>query len=71
MSPPQVKSSTQIRSLTADELDGVSGGYHLCVFVLPGGKLDTVGCTNFGTEELIDAFLDGVEKGKKKAQQKS
>lgn len=63
-------STEQARLLSDDEISEVSGAWHICATPLPGGKTDLTWCQNWGVEELIDAFLDGVEKGKNKGQQK-
>jgi hypothetical protein len=67
-------STAEIRELTETDLDLVSGGsdpnYKFC-WNGPAGSgtyPSYVDCRS-GTEQLIDAFLKGVEQGRKKGQQ--
>jgi hypothetical protein len=69
---PEMK-ITEIRELAATDLDLVSGGmdsnFKFCWNGPAGtGTYPLYADCRSGTEKLIDAFLEGVEQGRKKGQ---
>jgi hypothetical protein len=66
--------TTDIHELTEADLDRVSGGsdYKFCWNGPAGtGTYPNYADCRSATEKYIDAFLDGVEQGKRKGQQKT
>ena len=62
---------TTIRELSLAEADAVAGGAPQCIQVYQTGSgtaWAVIPCTLTPAEQYIDAFLKGVEQGRKKGQ---